>query len=233
MEKLREYRFNFIHEFYLPKSFFVWLVKNLTTMFLMIYFNSDLLSKTSDLTELRQVGSRRFSNIIVAISLNLGGLGCLISGLSSFLRVDLFTSSEFQDNTVFLQDIVRVYYGVVGLTIGLFLSLSIYWSLGQSKVYLDSRFTSHGLSGCQFIRVERQGFPGKNRLIRLKVRLDDVRYLVVRVISGLYPSRQLLILLKDKREILLTDCEKLSSLASLEGKATTIAKTLKLNVKFK
>lgn len=199
----------------------------------MIYSNLDLLSKTSNLIELRQIGSRQFSNIMIIISLNFGSLGCFISGLSSFLKIDLFTSSEFQDNLVFLQDIVRVYYGTIGLIIGLFFSLNIYWSLGQSKVYLDSRFIFYRLLSHQFIRVEQQGFPGKNRLIRLKVRLNDIKYLIIRIINGLYPSRQLLILLKDKREILLTDCEKLLSLASLEGKATTMAKTLKLNVKFK
>merc|ERR1712238_371578 len=135
-------------------------------------------------------------------------------------------------DTVFLQDLVRIYYGTAGLVIGVFLSLSIYWSIGHGAVYLDYRSTTHGSIYQQFIRVERKGFPGKNRLIRLKVRLEDISCLLVRVIGGLSPSRQLLILLKDGREIPLTDRGELPSLTYLENLSISISKILKLNVKF-
>tara|TARA_B100000780_G_C21053007_1_gene422940 strand:- start:167 stop:766 length:600 start_codon:yes stop_codon:yes gene_type:complete len=199
----------------------------------MLYYYLNLISKTINLIEFQQLGSRQFSNIIIIITLNFGSLGCFISSLSSFFKVNLFSSLFFQYNIVFLQDLTRIYYGITGLVIGVFFSLNIYWSIGHGAVYLDYRSIIYKLIYQQFIRVERKGFPGKNRLIRLKVRLKDINYLLVHIIGGLNPSRQLLILLKDKREIPLTDCEKLPSLTYLENLSISISKILKLNVRFK
>ena len=75
-------------------------------------------------------GSRQLSNIFWALSVSAGGLGFFLSGLSSFFKVNLLAFSNSTQLSFIPQGIVLVFYGTVGLTLGVFLWLTIWWDIG-------------------------------------------------------------------------------------------------------
>ena len=79
-------------------------------------------------TELKKVvpvrGSRRLSNLVTAGIVLLGSLGFLGAGLFSYLG---WVSSII----FFPQGLVMTFYGLVGLALGLYLGLTIYWAVGE------------------------------------------------------------------------------------------------------
>ena len=84
-------------------------------------------------TELKKVvpvrGSRRLSNLVTAGIVLLGSLGFLGAGLFSYLG---WVSSII----FFPQGLVMTFYGLVGLALGLYLGLTIYWAVGEVSMNL-------------------------------------------------------------------------------------------------
>ena len=76
-------------------------------------------------------GSRRLSNIFWALTVSLGGTGFFLAGLSSFLNTNLLFFSDSSEISFVPQGIVLVFYGTVGLILGIFLSLTIWWNVGS------------------------------------------------------------------------------------------------------
>ena len=76
-------------------------------------------------------GSRRLSNIFWAIIVSAGGLGFFLTGLSSFFKTNLLLFSDSTNISFIPQGIVLVFYGTVGLILGIFLSLTVWWNVGS------------------------------------------------------------------------------------------------------
>lgn len=168
-------------------------------------------------------GSRQFSNIFWAIAISLGGIGFFLSGLSSYFKNNL---SVFSDATQLLfipQGIILLFYGTIGLVLGIFLWLTIWWDIG----YGHNEFNLEQNTIC----LSRNGFPGKNRDIFVRLNFRDVKSIKMRIQNGLSPKRQLFLCLVDNREIPLTVTTKLSSLKEIESEAVSLSNCL--NVKLK
>jgi len=163
-------------------------------------------------------GSRRLSNIFWAISVSLGGLGFFLTGLSSFLKVNLLIFSDSSEISFIPQGIVLVFYGTVGSILGIFLILTILWNVGSG--YNEYNRIS------QEVTLYRRGFPGKNRELTFTFPFEEVRSIKMRIKEGLNPKRQLLLCLTDSREIPLTGIEQPVALNKIEDEAITIAKYL-------
>lgn len=162
------------------------------------------------------IGSRRLSNIFWALTVTLGGLGFFLTGLSSYFNVNLLIFSDLTSIAFIPQGIILTFYGTVGLILGIFLCLTIWWDVGFG--YNDYN--------AEQITIYRKGFPGKNRELNLIFPTNVVKSIKVKVKDGLNPRRQIFLCLKDTREIPLTGIDQPVELTKVENEAVSLAKYL-------
>jgi hypothetical protein len=165
-------------------------------------------------------GSRRLSNFFWAIVISLGGTGFFSAGLCSYFKLNFFILSDASKLLFIPQGIVLLFYGTVGLILGTFLCLNIWWDIGFG-------YNEYNKEANEII-LYRKGFPGKNRELRLVFSIDDAKSIKMRIKEGLNPRRQLFLCLNDSREIPLTGIDQPISLSALESKAVDLAKYLNI-----
>ncbi|NJK38605.1 MAG: photosystem I assembly protein Ycf4 [Oscillatoriales cyanobacterium RM2_1_1] len=164
------------------------------------------------------LGSRRGSNYLWATIVTFGGAGFLLSGISSYLKVNLL---PFADPTqlIFLpQGLVMGLYGTAALLLALYLWLVILWDLGGGHNEFNHETGK--------ITIFRWGFPGKNREVEFNCQTEDVQSIRVDIQEGLNPRRALYLKLKDRREIPLTRVGQPMPLSDLEDQGAELAKFL-------
>ena len=166
------------------------------------------------------IGSRRLSNISWAAIVSLGGLGFFLTGLSSYFSINLLFFSDASEITFLPQGIVLLFYGTVGSILGIFLWLTIWWNIGFG-------YNEYNQSLNEII-LYRQGFPGKNRELKLRFSFNEIKSIKMKIEDGLNPKRQLLLCLKDNREISLTGPDRPISLTTIEQDAVNLAQYLKV-----
>ena len=163
-------------------------------------------------------GSRKLNNIFWALAVSLGGTGFFLTGLSSFLGQNLLIFTDTTEISFIPQGIVLLFYGSVGLILGIFLVLTIWWNVGSGYNEYNRMYKE--------VKLYRKGFPGKNRELTFRFRFDEIKSIKMRIKEGLNPKRQLILCLVDNREIPLTGIEQPTSLNKIENEAITIAKHL-------
>jgi len=163
-------------------------------------------------------GSRRLSNISLAVIISLGGFGFFLTGLSSFFGTNLLFFSDSSDISFIPQGIVLLFYGTVGSILGIFLGLTVWWNVGSGYNEYNRDI--------QKVKLYRKGYPGKNRELLLIFPFNEVKSIKMRIKEGINPKRQLLLCLTDNREIPLTGIEEPVALNKIEDEAISIAKYL-------
>nr|YP_010198967.1 photosystem I assembly protein ycf4 [Hydropuntia urvillei]UAD88416.1 photosystem I assembly protein ycf4 [Hydropuntia urvillei] len=164
------------------------------------------------------LGSRRTSNYFWATIIFLGGWSFLLVGLSSYLKIQLLPLTK-SINLLFLpQGIIMTFYGTTAILISIFLWLTIIWNVGSGYNEFNRDI---GL-----ITIFRLGFPGKNRLLELKYKINEIYSIKVSIQDGLTPKREIYLKTKDKREIPLTRVGQPMLLSELEEEAASLAKFL-------
>ncbi|NDB81896.1 MAG: photosystem I assembly protein Ycf4 [Alphaproteobacteria bacterium] len=165
-------------------------------------------------------GSARLNNIFWAFCVSGGGLGFFLMGLSTFLNFNLLFVSDLKNISFLPQGIVLIFYGTVGLILGVFLWLTIFWDVGYGYNEYNKK--------TQQVILYRKGFPGKNREFFLKFNFSDLKSIKILIRDGLNPKRQLLLCLNDNRQIPLTGIDKTVALNKIETSALVLAKYLNL-----
>jgi hypothetical protein len=165
-------------------------------------------------------GSRQLNNIFWALTVSAGGLGFFLSGLSSFFEVNLLVFSDSTQLSFIPQGIVLLFYGTVGLTLGIFLWLTIWWDIGFGYNEYNKETRK--------VTLYRKGFPGKNRELCLKFNFDELKSIKMFIRDGLNPKRQLFLCLNDSREIPLTGSDKPTALNRIETEALSLSKYLNI-----
>jgi hypothetical protein len=160
-------------------------------------------------------GSRDQNNIFWAFSVTLGGFGFLLTGLSSFLKTKLLSLFYIERMLFIPQGIILMFYGTVGLSIGTFLLLTILWNVGFG-------YNEYNKNSGKIV-LYRKGYPGVNREVFLEFEFREVKSVKMFIRDGLSPKRQLLLCLKDGREIPLIGNTALCPLSELESKALFLA----------
>nr|YP_010338469.1 photosystem I assembly protein Ycf4 [Rhodaphanes brevistipitata]UNJ18419.1 photosystem I assembly protein Ycf4 [Rhodaphanes brevistipitata] len=163
-------------------------------------------------------GSRRLSNYWWATVIFLGGVGFVLSGFSSYSKINLIPFARPIDLLFIPQGIIMTFYGTIGICIGIFLWLTIAWDIGSGY----NEFNKENGNVCIF----RRGFPGKNRQISLHYQLVEVQSVLILIRDGLNPQRQIYLKLKNGVEIPLTRVGQPISLAKIESQAIELAKFL-------
>ncbi len=167
-------------------------------------------------------GARRLSNYVWGFILSLGGLGFLLTGMSSYFNFQIFSFFNSPNIQFFPQGLVMCFYGLVGSLLGLYIWLIILWNLGEG-------FNEFNLETGQ-VRIFRWGFPGKNRRIDLQYPLQDVQSIRVEIQEGINPKRIIYLKLRGNREIPLTRAGQPVSIEEIESQAAELAKFLQVSL---
>ncbi len=166
------------------------------------------------------LGSRRSSNYFWAVIVSMGGLGFLLSGLSSYLKINLLLVSDTSNLQFFPQGVALTFYGVAGSLLAIYLWLVIFWDVGGGYNKFDK---STGQA-----TIARLGFPGKNRNVELTIPLEDIQSVKAEIREGLNPKRVLYLRAKKRRDIPLTRVGEPIALATLENQGAELAKFLQV-----
>lgn len=177
------------------------------------------ITTTSDQVLHQQVlGSRRFSNYWWATIVSIGATGFLLAGLSSYLKINLIPFANPTELLFIPQGLAMGFYGIAGLLLASYLWLVVFLDVGGG-------FNEFNKATGEVL-IFRWGFPGKNRSIELKCRLQDLQAVRVEIKEGLNPVRALYLRVKGRRNIPLTRVGQPLSVTQLENQGAELARFL-------
>jgi len=166
------------------------------------------------------IGSRNIRSFLTMTILILAGLGFLLAGASSYLRINTFILTNTSEIKFIPQGITMLFYGALALSLGFYNLFTIFWNIGSGY----NEFSKED----QLVRIIRAGFPGKNRVLFFSYEFKNIKKLKFLNKRGLNPRYNILLVLKDKREIPLFPAQFLLNPAEIEKKATQLAIFLKV-----
>lgn len=177
---------------------------------------------TNKIDVLRQdvLGSRRLSNYFWAIIVTMGGSGFLLSGLSSYFKIDLLLVSDATNLQFIPQGVALTFYGVAGSLLAIYLWLLVFWNVGGGYNEFD-RKTGEAT-------IFRFGFPGKDRKVEVKIPLEEIQSVRAEIREGLNPKRALYLKAKKRRDIPLTRVGEPIALSTLENQGAELARFLQV-----
>ena len=168
------------------------------------------------------IGSRRFSNYFWSIVLFLGGIGFLLAGVSSYLKINLLPFTNATELVFIPQGLVMMFYGTLSFGISIYIITTVLLDIGGGYNEYN-RIES-------LVKIVRKGFPGKNREILLTYPFSNIKYIGIKITEGLNPTRSIYLCLKDDRKIPLTPVQEPTSISNLEEEAASLAKFLNLKL---
>ena len=168
------------------------------------------------------IGSRRFSNYFWSVVLFLGGIGFLLAGISSYLKINLLPFTNSTELVFIPQGLVMMFYGTLSFGISLYIITTVFLDIGGGYNEYN-RIES-------LVKIVRKGFPGKNREILLTYPFSNIKYIGIKITEGLNPTRSIYLCLKDDRKIPLTPVQEPTSISNLEEEAASLAKFLNLKL---
>lgn len=177
-------------------------------------------SLSNDVIKENITGSRNLGSFVIFIVLLLAGSGFFLAGLSSYLGVNLLKITNTEEIIFIPQGITMLFYGTVALGIGTYILLTIIWNIGSGY----NEFSKQD----NLVRIIRLGFPGKNRTIFLSYEFKNIKNLKFLLKQGLNPRCNILLVLKDKREIPLFPAQFLLNPSQLEKKAIQLSQFLEV-----
>ena len=168
------------------------------------------------------VGSRRFSNYFWSFFLFLGGIGFLLAGVSSYLKINLLPFANPTELVFIPQGLVMMFYGTLSFGISIYIISTVLLDIGGG--YNEYNRIEN------LVKIVRKGFPGKNREILLTYPFSNIKYIGIKITEGLNPTRSIYLCLKDDRKIPLTPVQEPTSISNLEEEAASLAKFLNLKL---
>ena len=168
------------------------------------------------------VGARNFNSILVMVILLVAGTGFFLAGLSSYLDINLLKITDTSEIRFIPQGIAMLFYGTGAIGIGTYLILTVIWNIGSGY----NEFSKLE----EVVRIVRLGFPGKNRTIFLSYEFKNIKNLKFLIKQGLNPRCNILLVLKDKREIPLFPAQFLLNPIETEKKAIQLSNFLQIPV---
>ena len=166
------------------------------------------------------VGARNISTIFTMFVLFFAGLGFFLAGLSSYFHVNFLLITDTSQIIFIPQGITLLFYGTGALGISFYVLLTLIWNVGSGY----NEFSKLD----NIVRIVRLGFPGKNRTIFLSYEFQNIKKLKFLIKQGLNPRCNILLILKDKREIPLFPAQFLLNPNEIERKAIELSRFLEV-----
>jgi len=160
-------------------------------------------------------GSRRSSNVVIALMTTMGGVGFLLASASSYWHLDLLPAGQPSQLLFVPQGLVMGIYGLLGSLLATYLWVGIALDVGGGENYFDQD-SGH-------LRVRRRGF---RRWIQVDLPLGDVQAVKVDIRDGLNPRRRLALKLRSRPDLPLSDVGQPMALAELEAMGARLASFL-------
>ena len=161
------------------------------------------------------IGSRRLSNLLVALAVSLGGVGFLLTSLSSRLGRDLLPIGHPADLVWVPQGLVMGLYGAAAVLLATYLWTVIALDVGSGSNRFD-RSSGQAL-------ISRRAFRQR---IDLAIPLREIQAVKVEVRDGLSPQRRLSLRVQGRRDLPLTRVGEPMPLAELERSGAELARFL-------
>jgi hypothetical protein len=120
------------------------------------------------------------------------------------------------------QGVALLFYGTGALGLALYIFLTLLWNIGSGY----NEFSKDE----EVVRIIRLGFPGKNRTIFLSYEFKNIKSLKFLIKQGLNPRCNILLVLKDKREIPLFPAQFLLNPSETEKKAIKLSNFLNVSL---
>ena len=165
--------------------------------------------------ELPVLGSRRLSNVLVALVVTVGGIGFLLTSGSSFLGTDLLPIGHPAELNWVPQGLVMGLYGLAAMALCTYLWVVIFIDVGAGSNCFDR---SAGVA-----TISRRGF---RQAISVEIPLRDIQAVKVEVRDGLSPRRRLALKVQGRRDMPLTRVGEPLPLADLELSGAQLARFL-------
>lgn len=163
-------------------------------------------------------GARNIRSIFVMLVLLFAGLGFFLAGLSSYLNINLLKITDTSQITFIPQGIAMLFYGAGACGLATYIFLTVLWNIGSGYNEFSKIENS--------VRLVRLGFPGKNRRVFLSYEFNNIKNLKFLIKQGLNPRCNILLVLKDRREIPLFPAQILLNPTEIERKAITLSNFL-------
>ena len=170
---------------------------------------------SDDLLEQPVLGSRRPSNLLVALTVSLGGVGFLLTSLSSYLQRDLLPVGHPAELVWVPQGLVMGLYGIAALLLAAYLWAVIGIDVGSGSNRFDRTAGQATIS--------RRGFRQR---IEVEIPLRDIQAVKVEVRDGINPRRRLALKVQGRRDLPLTRVGEPMPLADLEMSGAQLARFL-------
>ena len=167
-------------------------------------------------------GSRNFGSFLIMFVLLFAGLGFFLAGLSSYFHVNFLKITDTNEINFVPQGIAMLFYGTFALGLAIYIFLTIIWNIGSGY----NEFSKEE----NIVRLVRLGFPGKNRKIFLSYEFKNIKNLKFLIKQGLNPRCNILLVLKDKREIPLFPAQFLLNPTETEKKAIQLSNFLNVSL---
>ena len=151
----------------------------------------------------------------IMLILLFAGFGFFLAGLSSYLNRNLLIITDTSEIKFVPQGIVMLFYGTGALGLAIYSFLTIIWNIGSGY----NEFSKIE----EIVRIVRLGFPGKNRRIFLSYEFKNIKNIKFLIKQGLNPRCNILLVLKDKREIPLFPAQFLLNPIETEKKAIKLS----------
>ena len=165
--------------------------------------------------ELPVLGSRRLSNVLVALVVTVGGIGFLLTSGSSFLGTDLLPIGHPAELIWVPQGLVMGLYGIAAVLLATYLWTVIAIDVGSGSNRFD-RVASQAV-------ISRQGFRQR---IEVVIPLREIQAVKVEVREGISPQRRLALRVQGRRDLPLTRVGEPMPLADLELSGARLARFL-------
>jgi len=175
-------------------------------------------SSASSILHQKVLGSRRFSNYWWATVVSIGATGFLLAALSSYFKVNLLPFADLSEIVIIPKGLAMGFYGVAGLLLALYLWTVTILDVGGGYNEFNKETGE--------VHIFRWGFPGKNRQIEIKSKMEDVQAVRVEIKEGLNPRRVLYLRVKGRRNLPLTRVGQPISLTKLENEGAGLARFL-------
>ncbi len=166
------------------------------------------------------IGSRNYKTISVMLLLFMGGGSFFFVGIESYFKVFDFSSIQYIP-----QGILMLFYGTLALIFASYLLLTLIWDVGSgyNQIFKEE----------QIIYMVRKNFPGKNNFYFFSYPFKIIKQIKLLKKDGLNPRINILLVLKDKREIPLYPPQYSLKLTEMEKKAINLSSILKVPVETK
>jgi len=163
-------------------------------------------------------GARNLRSILTMIILFFAGIGFFLAGLSSYFHKNFLILTDTSEISFLPQGIAMLFYGTGAIGLAIYIFLTVFWNIGSG--YNEFSKTEN------IIRIIRLGFPGKNRTIFLSYEFKNIKNIKFLIKQGLNPRCNILLVLKDKREIPMFPAQILMNPIETEKKAIILSNFL-------